>query len=329
MSLPDRISRRITLPVVCAPMFLISGPDLVVEARKAGLIGAFPRQNTRSRQEFDAWLGAIQDRAQAWEGTTGGRAGPLAVNIPTTSDTADLVADLDVCARRGVDIVITSVGNPEAVADLAHERGLLIHHDATSIRFAEKAIAAGVDGLNCIGAGGGGHSGTMSHLVLIPRVRAMFDGTVALAGAVANGAAIRAAEVLGADLAFIGSRFAATAESLAHPQQKAWLVQDDSTRLRYSAKVNGVPARWMVSALEKHGIDLDSLPTSVERGHAHLPHGVRPWRELWSAGHGIDLIDDIPTVAELASRLMAEYVAACAAPDRAAGVAANARGGHR
>lgn len=314
MTVPDGLRSRMTLPVVCAPMFLISNPALVIASRIAGFIGAFPRQNTRTREEFEAWLREIRDGVARWEEGTAGTAGPLAVNIPTTLPRDDMTADLDLCARYGVDIVITSVGKPDVITPLAHDRGLLVHHDATSIVFAEKAIAAGVDGLNCIGAGGGGHSGTMSHLALIPRVRAMFDGTISLAGAVSTGAAVRAAEVLGADLAFMGTRFAATAEAGADPRQKQWIAEGSAAGLRYTPKINGVPANWMLDSLAFHGIDVDALPEPVGRGHEHLPDGVRPWRDLWSAGHGIELIDDVPPVSELARRLAAEYIAACDVP---------------
>jgi nitronate monooxygenase len=314
MTLPDRITRRLRLPVVCAPMFLISTPKLVIAACAAGIIGALPRQNSRSPEEFEAALRIITDSLDAVRGK-GGVPGPLAVNIPTTLSRDEMAADLDRCARYGVEIVITSVGDPRVVTELAHERGLLVHHDATSLRFAEKAIAAGVDGLNCIGAGGGGHSGTISHLALIPRVRAMFDGTVSLAGAVANGAAVRAAEILGADLAFVGTRFAATAESGAHPLQKEWMVSGDSRSLRYTDRVNGVPANWLVPSLERHGLSVDEMPAPVRRGTGHLPEGVAPWRDLWSAGQSIELIEDIPRADALIRRLAAEYIAACATPD--------------
>jgi nitronate monooxygenase len=315
MTLPDHIARRLTLPIVCAPMFLISGPELVAAARDCGFIGAFPRQNARTADQFADWLCRIRDAGQATNDLRGRRPGPLAVNIPTTLPEDEMAADLDACARHGVDIVITSVGKPDVITRLAHERGLLVHHDATSVTFAEKAIAAGVDGLNCIGAGGGGHSGTVSHLALIPRLRSMFDGTISLAGAVATGAAVRAAEVLGADLAFVGTRFAATVESRANPLQKEWIVSGDSRRLRYTAKVNGVPANWMLDSLEHHAIDIEALPDPTNRGHEHLPDDVRPWRDLWSAGQGIELIHDSPPVAELARRLAAEYRDACDAPD--------------
>jgi len=322
MSLPTRLARRMTLPVVCAPMFLISGPELVIAARDAGFVGAFPRQNVRTRAEFADWLVQIHDGAQRGEEITGRPAAPLAVNIPTTLPLEELTADIELCARHGVDIVITSVGKPDVVTRIAHDHGLLVHHDATSVPFAQKAIEAGVDGLNCIGAGGGGHSGTLSHLALIPRLRSMFDGTISLAGAVSTGGAIRAAEVLGADLAFVGTRFAATVESRAHDSQKEWMVRGDARRLRYTAKVNGVPANWMLDSLESHGIDIDRYPEATGRGHDHLPDGVRPWRDLWSAGQGIELIHDIPTFAELAARLADEYTVASHTPDRRAAAAA-------
>lgn len=315
MTLPDPIARQLTLPIVCAPMFLISGPELVAAARDCGFVGAFPRQNARSPEQFADWLCRIRDEGQATADRHGREPGPLAVNIPTTLPSDEMAADLDACARYGVDIVITSVGKPDVITRLAHDRGLLVHHDATSVAFAEKAIVAGVDGLNCIGTGGGGHSGTVSHLALIPRLRSIFDGTISLAGAVATGAAVRAAEVLGADLAFIGTRFAATVESRANPLQKEWIVSGDSRRLRYTAKVNGVPANWMLDSLEHHDIDIDALPVPARRGHEHLPDDVRPWRDLWSAGQGIELIHDAPPVAELARRLAAEYLDACDALD--------------
>lgn len=322
MTLPHRIARRLTLPIVCAPMFLISGPELVAEARHAGLIGAFPRQNVRTRAEFADWLAMIRAAGDRTRDLLGREPGPLAVNVPTTLPPDEMAAALDACARYGVDIVITSVGKPDVITRLAHDHGLLVHHDATSVTFAEKAIAAGVDGLNCIGAGGGGHSGTVSHLALIPRLRSVFDGTISLAGAVATGAAVRAAEILGADLAFVGTRFAATAESRANAKQKEWIVSGDSRRLRYTAKVNGVPANWMLDSLEHHAIDLDALPEPTSRGHDHLPEGIRPWRDLWSAGQGMELIHDAPPVADLVRRLAAEYLAACDAPDHRAAAAA-------
>ena len=217
------------------------------------------------------------------------------------------------CAKYGVEIIISVGGDPTELVARVHDFGGKVFHDITSLRFAEKAIAAGADGLNCIGAGGGGHSGTISHLALIPRIRAIFDGTIVMAGAVSTGAVIRAAEVLGADLAYLGTRFIATQEADAPDAYKQLLVSQTSTDLIYTGDVAGVPANWMIESIRQVGLDPENLPKPLGRGmrHDHLPEGVTPWKNLWSAGQGIDLIDDIPTVAELVARLRREYVAAC------------------
>jgi nitronate monooxygenase len=197
---------------------------------------------------------------------------------------------------------------------------MMLFHDVTSLRFAEKAIAAGADGLTCIGAGGGGHSGALGHLVLIPKVRQMFDGTIVIAGSISTGAVIRAGEILGADLAYLGTRFIATRESEADAAYKQLLVHNNSTDLLYTADIAGVPANWMVESMRQLGLDPDNLPKPRAQGRAydHLPPHVRPWKTVWSAGQGIDLIDDIPGVAELVKRLRVQYTAACTLPDMSA-----------
>lgn len=191
---------------------------------------------------------------------------------------------------------------------------MLHFHDATTIRFAEKAAAAGVDGIVCIGAGGGGHAGTISHLAFIPQVRAMFDGVVVMAGAIATGAAIRAAEILGADLAYIGTRFIATQEASVPDAYKTMLVEGGVTDVIYTRGVNGLPASWLKASLRDAGLDPDNLFIPEGRGTSHLPEGKTPWRDIWSGGQGIGLIQDIPAVADLVRRLQAEYAAACSTP---------------
>ena len=220
------------------------------------------------------------------------------------------------CERFGVDIIISVGGDPTELVSRVHGFGGKVFHDITSLRFAEKAIAAGADGLNCIGAGGGGHSGTITHLALIPRIRAIYDGTLVMAGAVSTGAVIRAAEMLGADLAYLGTRFIATREADAPAEYKDLLVSQTSTDLSYTGDIAGVPANWMIESIRRVGLDPEDLPKPLGRGmrHDHLPEGVTPWKNLWSAGQGIDLIDDVPTVAELVRRLRAEYLDACATP---------------
>jgi nitronate monooxygenase len=317
LSLDPKIRASLTLPAICAPMFLVTGPALVREACAAGVIGGLPRQNARSLEEFEAWLAEITEAlARRRDEQPAARIAPIAVNYPTRMAPDDLAANMALCARYGIEIIISVGGDPTELVKRVHDFGGKVFHDVTSLRFAEKAIAAGADGLNCIGAGGGGHSGTISHLALIPRLRAIYDGTLVMAGAVSTGAVIRAAEVLGADLAYLGTRFIATQEADAPDEYKELLVSQTSTDLSYTGDIAGVPANWMIESIRRVGLDPDNLPKPVGRGmrHDHLPEGVTPWRNLWSAGQGIDLIDDVPTVAELVRRLRAEYVAACEAP---------------
>jgi nitronate monooxygenase len=317
VALDEKIRASQTIPANCAPMFLVTGPALVREACKAGVIGGLPRQNARSLDEFEAWLVEInRGRDEARAADPSARIAPVAVNYPTRMPEDELRANMALCAKYGVEIVISVGGDPTELIARVHDFGGKVFHDITSLRFAEKAIAAGADGLNCIGAGGGGHSGTISHLALIPRIRAMYDGTIVMAGAVSCGAVIRAAEVLGADLAYLGTRFIATQEADAPDEYKQLLVSQTSTDLVYTGDIAGVPANWMLESIRMVGLDPDNLPKPLGRGmrHDHLPPGVTPWKNLWSAGQGVDLIDDIPTVAELVERLRREYVAACETP---------------
>ena len=317
MGLDPKFRAGLTLPAICAPMFLVTGPRLVAAACKAGVIGGLPRQNARTHEEFEAWLEQIHTELEAARAADpAARIAPMAINYPTRMPPDELARNMALCAKYGVEIVISVGGDPTELVARVHDFGGKVFHDITSLRFAEKAIAAGADGLNCIGAGGGGHSGTISHLALIPRIRAIYDGTIVMAGAVSSGAVIRAAEVLGADLAYLGTRFIATQESDAPEDYKQLLVSQTSTDLIYTGDVAGVPANWMIESIRRVGLDPDDLPKPLGRGmrHDHLPEGVTPWKNLWSAGQGVDLIDDIPTVAELVARLRREYVAACEAP---------------
>jgi nitronate monooxygenase len=320
MSLDPAIRQNLVLPAICAPMFLVSGPALVREACKAGIIGALPRANARSFEMFEDWLKSIRIDLDAHRNQNpGARIGPVAVNLATGLAEDDLKAHLDVCRRYGVDIIISAVGNPTELAARVHDWGGKIFHDVTSMKFAEKAMAAGVDGMNCIGSGGGGHSGGIGHLVLVPKIREIFSGTLIMAGSISTGAAIRAAEILGADLAYMGTRFIATQESDVDPAYREMLVDSGSSDLMFTGKVAGVPANWLVKSMERVGLDPANLPTPLGKGmrHDHLPESVKPWKNLWSAGQGIDLIKDIPTVSTLVARLRAEYVAACDLPSMA------------
>jgi nitronate monooxygenase len=321
MSLDVELKDSLVLPAVCAPMTMISGPKLVSEACRCGIMGALPRHNARSREEFESWLAAIRRECGQWVAEhPGSIVGPLAVNIIARQPAEELRADVELSIRYGVKTFISALGNPAELAKIVHDLGGKVFHDVTNLRFAAKAIAGGVDGLTCIGSGGGGHSGTLNALTFIPRVREMWDGTIIFAGAVSSGAAIRAAEVLGADLAYLGTRFIATEESLAPPEYKSMLVSQTSEDLSYTERISGVAANWLQASLRRVDLDPDNLPTPISGQHryAHLPEHARPWREIWSAGQGIDLIHDIPSVAQLVQRLRREYVAACSIPSMAA-----------
>lgn len=316
MSLPASLRERMRLPAMVAPMFLVSGTNLVIESCKAGLIGTLTRNHCRSDEEFEQQLATVRDALREVSDKQPGRIiGPLAANVSIGMNVASRRSALQACRRHDVDIIVTAGGNPADVAKEVHDLGGRIFHDVTSLRFAEKALAAGVDGIIAIGTGGGGHSGTTSHLALIPQIRAVFDGTIVMAGAVACGAAIRAAEVLGADLAYLGTRFIASRESLAPAEYKAALVEHRSDDLMYTDAINGLPAMWMKPSMRSHGLDPDNLPRPT-RGHGtdHLPTGTKPWANLWSAGQGISQITDVPAVSELVERLIEEYRRACAVP---------------
>jgi nitronate monooxygenase len=318
VSLDPDLRSGMVLPAICAPMFLVSGPELVKQACAAGLMAGIPRHNARTFEAFTGWLREIRGWLDEYaEKHPGARIGPLAVNLSTRMEPATLDEHLRTCAVYGVKVIISAAGDPTELTKRVHHHGLRVFHDVTSLRFAEKAAAAGVDGMTCIGTGGGGKSGTISHLVFVPKVRQMFGGTIVCAGAVTTGAAIRAAELLGADLAYLGTRFIASRESMADPRYKQMLVDVSSRELRYTAAVGGVPANWLAPSMHAAGLDPDADPGPVGPVGVELPPTAKPWKTVWSAGQGVDLITDVPSVAELVLRLRREYVAACVVPDMA------------
>ncbi|MET0589052.1 MAG: nitronate monooxygenase [Novosphingobium sp.] len=323
MALAKDLRDRLVLPAFAAPMFLVSGPELAIACCKAGIVGSLTRNHCRDLAELEEQLRTVSEALKRHaDQHPGAVIGPLCVNISPNWSIEEFRENLEVCRLYGVQIIVTSVGDPTKNAPLIREYGMFHFHDATTIRFAEKAAAAGVDGIVCIGAGGGGHAGTISHLAFIPQVRAMFDGMVVMAGAISTGAAIRAAEVLGADLAYVGTRMIATQESAAPDPYKQMLVEGGVTEVIYTAGVNGMPASWLKASLRSIGLDPDNLGTPPRHSTDHLPEGKTPWRDIWSGGQGIGLIHDIPSVAELVQRLRREYVAACAVPDMAAAAGA-------
>ena len=318
MALDGKLRDRLTLPAFCAPMFLCSTPLLAVECRKAGIVGSLTANHCRDLEELESHLAFVSEAVARFADEHPDRTiGPFAVNIAPTKDADDFRTHLEACKRHGTDIIVTSVGNPTQNAPIVRDSGMLHFHDVTNIRFAEKAAGAGVDGMIAIGAGGGGHAGTISHLAFIPKIREMFDGTVVMAGAISTGAAIRAAEMLGADLAYLGTRFIATRESGAPDEYKQMLVDGGINDVIYTRGVNGMPASWLKASLRSIGLDPDNLVIPEGRSTEHLPEGKTPWRDIWSGGQGIGLIHDLPATGDLVRQLREEYVAACAIPDMA------------
>ncbi|MFZ4748549.1 MAG: NAD(P)H-dependent flavin oxidoreductase [Sphingomonas sp.] len=315
MALDPSIRQRLTLPAICAPMFRISNPALVREACKSGIVGALPSHNAKDFAMFEAWLDEISEGLRVYaDENPGARIGPIAVNLSRMAGDA-MTKHLDLCAKHGVEIIISAMGDPSELIARVHDWGGKVFHDVTNFRFAEKAIEAKVDGLTCIGSGGGGHSGLISHIAFIPKVRAMFDGTIIMAGCISTGATIRAAEILGADLAYLGTRFIATQEANAPDAYKAMLVSSAAKDLIFTPQVAGGAANWLKPSLVRVGIDPDNLPVTPPGAiRPELPEGAVPWKTIWSAGQGVELIDDVPSVAELVTRLRREYVVACDAP---------------
>jgi nitronate monooxygenase len=315
MSLPPSIQKRLTLPAMVAPMFLCSGVDLVAESCKAGLIATLTRNHCRTDAEFEAQITTVRERlADFAEAHPNRRIGPLAANISLRMDRDSLRNSLDICRKHRVEIVVTTAADPAPFVDFVHDWGALLYHDVTTMRFAEKAIVAGVDGIIAIGTGGGGHSGNISHLSFIPHIRSIFSGTIIAAGAIGNGSAIRAMELLGADLSYIGTRFIATQESSAPDAYKALLVSQTVADLVYTGLVNKVPAMWMLESLRQSGVEVEQLLSGERPPAEAIPPTVKPWRDLWSAGQSIGLIEDIPTVADLVVRLRDEYRRAAQMP---------------
>ncbi len=314
MSLPAAFEGRLAVPVMAAPMFLTSGPELVIEACKAGVVGSFPALNQRNSQGFEDWLVEITSALAEFEAAQPGRrAAPFGVNLIVHHTNPRLQADLEVCVRHEVPLVITSLGAVSELVDAVHGYGGLVFHDVTTLRHAQKAAGAGADGLILVCAGAGGHAGTLSPFALLPEVRQMFDKTVVLAGCISDGRGVAAAEVMGADLAYLGTRFICTKESLVKDANRRMILDANAADIVYTPAISGVPANYLRASLAAAGLDPDDLPTGKTMDMAsHGDPEKRAWRDIWSAGQGAGAIDDVPTTAELCRRLTQEYQAALA-----------------
>jgi nitronate monooxygenase len=305
MPLPSQFHGLLTAPVIVAPMFLVSGPDLVVETCRSGFMGTFPALNQRTTAAYEEWLAEIHDQFQAF-GAAGGKPAPFGVNIIVHRSNTRLQADLEATVRHRVPLVITSLGAAKDVVDAIHSYGGLVFHDVTNLHHARKAAAAGVDGLIAVAAGAGGHAGTMSPFALISEIRAFFGGAIVLSGAMSEGRHIAAARIMGADLAYMGTRFTATRESLAAPGFKSMIVDSHAADIVYTPAVSGIPANFLRPSLIAAGRDPDDL--TVDHNSAmHLEGEAKAWKDIWSAGQGVGGIGDIPGAADLCARLAREY----------------------
>jgi nitronate monooxygenase len=311
-----RFHDRLSLPLIAAPMFLVSGVELVVAACRNGVIGSFPTVNCRSSEQLDGWLGEIEERLRRHSGESGKQAAPVCPNLIVHRSNARLEQDLAVLLRHKPEMVITSVGSPAQVAAPLHDAGALVFADVASIRHAERAIAAGADGLVLLTAGAGGQTGWLNPFVFVRAVRALFDGPIVLAGGIGDGHALRAAEALGCDLAYMGTKFIATRESMADPRYKEMLVASSADDILLTTAFTGLQTNMLRPSIAAAGLDPDDLPA---RGTIDIGKDIdigarenRPkrWRDIWSAGHSTSGVTAVLSVDELVARTVKEYRAA-------------------
>lgn len=297
MTTPAQLADRLAIPAIVAPMFLISGPDLVVECCKAGLLGTFPALNQRTTDGFIAWLDEIESRLDA-------NSAPYGVNLIVHRTNSRVAADLKVIVERKVPLVITSLGAVAEVVDAVHSYGGLVFHDVISARHAEKAVAAGVDGLIAVCAGAGGHAGTLSPFALTAEIRSFFNGALVLAGALSTGRHVAAAELMDADFGYFGSLFIPTEESLASPEQKTMMVDARAADIVHTDKVTGVGANFMRGSLAANGL-IDGSAGHVAQ--MDLEGEARAWKTIWSAGHGVGAVKAVRPARAVCEELIADY----------------------
>jgi len=292
-------------------MFLISGPKLVTECCKNGIVGTFPALNQRTTEGFEEWLQEIKDDLSNYEAESGKRAAPYGVNLIVHHTNPRVQADLEICVKHEVPLIITSLGAVSDLVDAVHSYGGLVFHDVTTRRHAEKAAEAGVDGLICVAAGAGGHAGTLNPIPFIAEMRSFFDGTILLSGCLSTGRDVASAMQMGADLAYLGTRFINTEESQADDDYKRMIIESGTNQIIYTAAVSGVPANFLRPSLETMGItkEMWDVKNKVDFGE-ELDSEAKAWKSIWSAGQGVTTIDNVLPVHELVDRLKREFTEA-------------------
>jgi nitronate monooxygenase len=315
MSLPASLKNRLELPVVGSPLFIVSGPELVIAQCKAGIVGSFPALNARPAHVLEEWIRRIKGELGEYQAKhPEKKVAPFAVNQICHSSNDRLAHDIEICTKLEVPVIITSLRPPAEVVDAAHSYGGVVFHDVINVKHAMKAAEQGVDGLILVCAGAGGHAGTLSPFALVREVKQWFKGTVLLSGAIADGFGIASALALGADLAYMGTRFIATQEANAEEAYKQALIDYAADDIVYSNLFTGVHGNYLAPSVAAAGLDPANLP-EADKSKMNFGSGgnmkQKAWKDIWGSGQGIGQIKDAPSVAELVSRLRAEYVEAC------------------
>ena len=301
----------LNLPVVAAPLFLISNPKMVIECCKNGIVGTFPALNQRTSEGFEAWLIEIKEALAAFEKETGQKAAPFGVNLIVHPTNPRLEADVKLCMKHKVPLVITSLGAVSMVVEAIHSYGGLVFHDIIKKRHAEKAAEAGVDGLILVSAGAGGHGGSLNPMSLVAEVKEIFKKTILLSGCISTGKDVATALQMGADLAYMGTRFINTDESLAPEEYKKMIVDAGANDVVYTAAISGVHANFLAASLEAAGITAEDLKKDVKIDFGkELDTEAKAWKTIWSAGQGVTTIKDSISVKTLVERLRSEFIEA-------------------
>ncbi len=310
MSLSEKLRSELSLPVVAAPLFIVSNPDMVVAQCTSGIIGSFPALNARPAELLDEWIERIKTSLEDYRKQhPGEKVGPFAVNQIIHQSNDRLDHDLDVCMCRKVPMIITSLRAPHDVVKKVHEYGGVVFHDVISIRHAQKALEAGVDGLVLVCTGAGGHAGMLSPFALVREVRRFFDGPIALSGAITDGAGVLATEAIGADFAYVGTRFIATQEANAADAYKAMIIDSQADDIVYTPYFSGVNGNYLKPSVRAADLDPDDLPEADKTKMNFGSEREKPkaWKQIWSAGQGVGNIDDAPSTREVVQRLAREY----------------------
>jgi nitronate monooxygenase len=312
MALPVAL-QNLSIPVIGSPLFIASGPRLVAAQCKAGIVGAFPALNARPAELLDTWLTDLGTELTAYQAANPHlKVGPIAVNQIVHQSNDRLEHDVAMCVKHQVPVIISSLrAPPQAMLDAIHSYGGIVLHDVISLRHAEKALEAGVDGLILVAAGAGGHAGGLSPFALVGEVRRIFAGPLALSGAIATGDAVLAAQAMGADLAYIGSRWLATAESNVDEAYRQAIVESAAADIVYTNLFTGVHGNYLKKSIVSAGLDPDNLPEADKsKMNFGSTGGAKAWRDIWGAGQGVGMMHDVPSVAEMVMRLKMEYDAA-------------------